>query len=240
MPEAPDAPMNESRRYALYFTPAAASPLNRFGSGVLGRDLHGPAIVSPPAGLEACLPALLDIAAEPRRYGFHATLKAPFRLAGGTSEEALLAAVHNFCAHRAPVDAGLLDVTLMGAFVALTPVAAPPALGLLAAECVAHFDALRAPLSDAERQRRLPERLTARQRMLLERWGYPYVFEDFRLHLTLSGPLAADQRAIWHERLARAWDRLKVGPVRVDAISVLRQEEQGADFQLVERMDMRG
>ena len=142
--------------------------------------------------------------------------------------------------HQRPIDIGLLDVTLIGAFVALTPVAPPPALGLLAAECVALFDWFRAPLSDAERQRRRPERLSPRQNALLERWGYPYVFEEFRLHLTLTGPLAPSQRAIWHERLARAWARLKVGAISIDAVSVLWQDAPGAEFRLVERIEMRG
>jgi putative phosphonate metabolism protein len=232
--------MDELSRYALYFTPPHASELNRFGSGVVGRDLYVSAIVSPPASLEPCLPALLDITREPRRYGFHATLKAPFRLAPGTTRGELLAAVETFCAHQPPVDAGLLDVTLIGAFVALTPIAASSGLAPLAAECVARFDRFRAPLSDAERQRRRPQRLSPRQNALLERWGYPYVFEEFRLHLTLTGPLAVDQRAIWHDRLARAWDRLEAGPACIDALSVLRQDEPGADFRLVERIKMRG
>jgi putative phosphonate metabolism protein len=232
--------MDELSRYALYFTPPQASEFNHFGSGVLGRDLYLPGIVSPPAGLEPCLPALLDISGKPRRYGFHATLKAPFRLAPGTTRDELLAAVQRFCAHQPPVDVGLLDATLIGAFVALTPFVASSALGFFAAECVALFDRFRAPLSDAEKQRRRLERLSPGQRALLERWGYPYVFEEFRLHLTLTGPLAADQRAIWRERLARVWDRLEIGPVCIDAISVLRQDAPGADFRLVERIEMRG
>jgi putative phosphonate metabolism protein len=232
--------MDEVSRYALYFTPPHASELNRFGSGVLGRDLYVPGIVSPPAGLEPCLPALLEITGEPRRYGFHATLKAPFRLALGTSGAELLAAVQKFCTHQPPVDVGPLDVTLIGAFVALMPASAPPSLAPFAAECTALFDGFRAPLSEAERERRRPERLSPRQNALLERWGYPYVFEEFRLHLTLTGPLAAEQRTVWHERLARAWDRLAAGPARIDAVSVLRQDRPGADFRLIERIEMRG
>jgi putative phosphonate metabolism protein len=232
--------MDEPARYALYFTPPRASELNRFGSGVLGRDIYLPEIVAPPADLEPCLPTLLEITGEPRRYGFHATLKAPFKLAPGTTGDELLSAVQRFCMHQPSIDIGPLGVTLIGAFVALTPVAAPPALGLFAAECVALFDRFRAPLSDAERQRRRPERLSSRQQALLDHWGYPYVFDAFRLHLTLTGALAADQRAIWHQRLARAWGRLKVGAVSIDAISVLCQDAPGADFQLVERVELRG
>ena len=36
--------------------------------------------------------------------------------------------------------------------------------------------------------------VTERQASNLDRWGYPYVFDDFRFHMTLTGPLTADDR----------------------------------------------
>src|SRR5262249_30663264 len=46
-----------------------------------------------------------------------------------------------------------------------------------------------------EREQRLSAGLSERQIENLDRWGYPYVFEDFRFHLTLTGPIDAERRA---------------------------------------------
>ena len=80
-------------RYAIYYAPDPASALWLFGSSVLGYDARTGRNVPllAPAGI-----SLADwemATTDPRRYGFHATLKAPFRLALGMSEAALLDAV---------------------------------------------------------------------------------------------------------------------------------------------------
>jgi hypothetical protein len=176
------------------------------------------------------------VTAEPRTYGFHATLKPPMRLAPGATEDDLLAACEALARHREPLAAGRLRVALLGDFVALVPASPPPELGLLAAECVAALDPLRALLSPAERARRRPERLDPRGRALLERWGYPYVFEAFRFHMTLTGRLAADERETWRARLAEAYDD-EAGLV-VDALTLLRQDGT-APFRVVSRIFFR-
>lgn len=223
-------------RYALYFTPAPDSPLARFGAGILGYDAY--------AGTEAARTALPGIAeaeaeqatAEPRRYGFHATLKAPFRLAPGGSAEELGAALRAFAQSRPAVAVGRLRVAALGRFLALVPDEPAPDLSLLAAECVAAFDGFRAPPSPGERVRRLDGGLSARQRALFERWGYPYVFEEFRFHMTLTGPLGADRRPLWSSRLAQVFGEHRHGTVFADAVTLLRQDHPGARFRVVERV----
>jgi hypothetical protein len=79
---------------------------------------------------------------------------------------------------------------MMGDFVALVPVKVPDQLAALATACVTGFDDLRAPLSAADLRRRRVEHLDAREQALLAQYGYPYVLERYRLHLTLSGPVA--------------------------------------------------
>jgi hypothetical protein len=139
-----------------------------------------------------------DITAEPRRYGFHATLKAPFRLGGEHSEEDLWARLRALAAELAPVPLGPMAAVALGEFVAWMPQAQPPELGALAARCVIELDDLRAPLTPSELARRRPELLDARGLELLERYGYPHVLERFRLHFSLSGPLdgATAQRVL--------------------------------------------
>lgn len=178
-------------RYAIYFSPQRHSPWWQFGAHWLGRDECNGAPLAPPALAQFSATELQAITAEPRRYGFHATLKAPFHLRGGRNVADLLAQMQALAASLKPVPLGPLQVATLGNFVALLPVAAPDQLSALAARCVTALDALRAPLSTAELARRLSAQLDAREQELLQLYGYPYVLERFRFHFSLSGPLAA-------------------------------------------------
>ncbi|RZJ38530.1 MAG: DUF1045 domain-containing protein, partial [Brevundimonas sp.] len=64
-------------RTAIYFTPPAGAPLTRAAALWLGRDAFtGEATREADAEIDA-------LVAEPARYGFHATMRAPFRIAEG-------------------------------------------------------------------------------------------------------------------------------------------------------------
>ncbi|WP_244936480.1 DUF1045 domain-containing protein [Methylobacterium currus] len=221
--------MTGTPRYALYFTPKPDSDLAGFGNAVLGYDNHTGAALSRPEGM-ADLAGVTD---SPRRYGFHATLKAPMRLRPGVTEADLLEAALALAADHPPVPVGPLHVATLGAFTALVPRAAPPELGLFAAECVAAFEPFRASLTEAETARRHPERLSPRGRALLARWGYPYVFEAFRFHMTLTDALPEEARAPWRERLAAAYGTGE--SLTLDALSVLRQDGSGP-FRVLQRI----
>ncbi|WP_331294670.1 DUF1045 domain-containing protein, partial [Methylobacterium radiotolerans] len=100
----------------------------------------------------------------------------------------------------------------------------------------------RAPLTEAERAKRRPERLDPRGRALLARWGYPYVFEAFRFHMTLTDALPEAERAPWHRRLSAAYAAAGPEPLRIDAVSLLTQDGSGP-FRLLARLpfgDARG
>jgi hypothetical protein len=218
-------------RYALYALPPEGSALEAFGRAVLGYDNVAGAVV-PPA------PDLADLASwngGARVYGFHATLKAPMRFAPGIGEGDLLAAVRRLAAGHPPVTVGELTVATLGRFLALVPVAPPPALGLLAAECVAALDPLRAPLTEAERAKRRPERLSPRGRALLERWGYPHVFEEFRFHMTLTDALPEESLEGWRARLAKSYGQSGAGPLTIESLGVLRQDGDGP-FRMLARI----
>lgn len=222
-------------RYALYYTPPIRSALHRFGAAFVGYDAYTGEIV-PRACLAGVAPSDIEaITGEPRRYGFHATLKAPMRLRSGRSEADLRAEVRQFAAAHASVPVGSLAVTLMGGFVALVPLAPSASLALLAAECVAAFDDWRAPMPAQERLRRA-DGLSPRQAALLDRWGYPYVFEEFRFHMTLTGRLPPERRQAWLERLREAFGDLGRETVVVDALSLLRQDAPESPFRIVERI----
>lgn len=208
-------------RYALYVLPAPGSTLDDFGRSVLGIRSATGASISYPPGLDD----LASVTSQACFYGFHATLKAPMRLMAGISEDQVIGEVERLAAAHAPVAAGDLTVAALGPFLALVPRAPPPDLALLAAECVAALDPMRAPLSEAERARRRPEQLNARGRVLLDRWGYPYVFEAFRFHMTLTDAVRDKDRDGWHARLSRAYAASGPEPLTIDAVCVLRQDD---------------
>jgi putative phosphonate metabolism protein len=218
-------------RYAIYALPEPGSALEAFGRSVLGSDNVTGEVVAHPGDL----PDLAGVTVAPRVYGFHATLKAPMRLAPGCTEVDLLAQVQRLAAAHPPVAVGELAVAALGRFLALVPVAAPPALALLAAECVAALDPLRAPLTEAEIAKRRPERLSPRGRVLLDRWGYPHVFEEFRFHMTLTDALPEDALEGWRARLAEAYARSSAGPLTIVSVGVLRQDV-GRPFRLLARV----
>lgn len=123
------------------------------------------------------------------RYGFHGTIKPPFRLAPGCDAAGLKSALAVLAAELAPLSMPGLELRNLGGFLALTPVGDDSALQQLAARVLRDLDHFRAPLTEAESARRNPDRLTLRQRELLDLWGYPYVMEQFRFHLTLTDHL---------------------------------------------------
>ena len=218
-----------TRRYALYWLPAPGSGLAAFGNAVLGYDNATGAPVPHPFG------DLAAVTAGARVYGFHATLKAPMRLAPGAGEADLVAAARDLADGHPPVPLGPLTVAALGPFLALVPKAPPPELGLLAAECVAALDPLRAVLSEAERAKRRPERLAPRGRALLARWGYPYVFEAFRFHMTLTDALPEPDRAAWLRRLTDAYAASEPEPAVIEAVCLLSQDGSGP-FRLLARL----
>src|SRR5262249_12093055 len=150
---------------------------------------------------------------EPARYGFHGTLMAPFALASGRSADELEEVLASFVRGHAPVPLGRLKVAGIGAATASVPAGPEAAVRTFAGDCVTAFNRFRAPLSAKDRERRLAAKLSPRQVELLERWGYPYVFSEFRFHMTLTGRLPRDEQARWQEALAGAFAPLASTPV---------------------------
>ncbi|MFT0860888.1 DUF1045 domain-containing protein [Ancylobacter sp. G4_0304] len=213
-------------RYAIYFAPPAQSPLWRFGSSIIGYDAETGRDLSPPAMRRFEAQDWREVTSEPRRYGFHGTLKAPFRLAPGREEAELRAVCQRFAGDRARFACAGVQLVTLGRFLALKTVSTCAALDRLAASAVTAFDEFRAPMSAAEREKRLRAPLTARQQEYLDRWGYPYVFDDFRFHMTLTGPLDDEARARAQAELAELFAMSGAdGPLIVSEISLYRQED---------------
>jgi hypothetical protein len=183
---------------------------------------------------------LAAVTAAPRGYGIHATLKPPFRLAAGASAEALDAALAALAARLRPVVLPGLRLASIGPWQTLLPEGDTDALNSLAARTVADLDAFRLPPDDAEIARRNPAALTDRQRALLDRWGYPHVMEEFRFHITLSGPHGggAPPPAIEAAAAAR-FAPLLPHPFVIDALSLCGEGADGR-FRVLRRYRLAG
>ncbi|MBL8675092.1 MAG: DUF1045 domain-containing protein [Rhodospirillales bacterium] len=226
-------------RYAIYYAPPPGSELRRRGAAWLGRDAAGGAAAH--ALTNGIAPDRRHaVTREPSRYGLHATLKAPFHLADGRSTAALDAALAAFAATTAPVALGLFEVSTLAGFVALRPRVAPGTLGLLVAEIVESFDGFRRPPGDGELERRHAAGLTYRQAANLRRWGYPYVMEDFRFHITLTGPLEDPERATIASGLASLLGPALASPVALDALTLFVEPKPGGAFYEVARYALTG
>ena len=121
----------------------------------------------------------------------------------------------------------------------MIPAEPPPELIQLAADCVSEFDAFRAPLTGADRARRNPSQLTPVQRAHLDRWGYPYVMEDFRFHMTLTGRLGDERRQPLVKLLADRFAALELPTLPIDRIAVFRQESSASRFRIVNHWTLR-
>ncbi len=176
--------MEKMKRYAVYYAPEPGGFATAAATWLGWDPVAGAPLPQPDLGVD--LAALTE---DPRKYGFHGTIKAPFRLAEGLGLQDLRLAIAALAARLAPVEMPGLQFLDMEGFLALVPEGDVTALTDLAAQVVEILDPLRAPLTEAEIARRRPERLSPRQRALLDRYGYPHVMEEFRFHLTLSGRL---------------------------------------------------
>lgn len=227
--------MRDILRWAVYLAPKMSSALARFGADWLGWDAQagrardGYAVPGLPAPRE-------EITAGPRKYGFHGTLKPPFVLAEGREpaelDAELTALVRDFQPFDLPLTLGAL-----GDFLALVPSRPVPELDRLSTACVTWLDGFRAPPSPSEIARRRPHLLTPGERANLETWGYPYVLDDFRFHMTLTGPLPEAEREAVARALAPRIAEALARPPRVEDICLFGEDLNGL-FHLLKRFPL--
>lgn len=226
--------MNQMKRFAVYYAPRPGALADRANEW-LGRDpATGRALPQPQ------VPGIADpaaITADPRRYGFHGTIRAPFRLAEGVTPETAAARVAALAARLAPVTCDGLRLENLHGFLALTPEGCEAALLDLGAAVVEGTNDLRAPLTDTEIARRRPDTLSPRQRELLDRWGYPYVMEEFRFHLTLTDRLADPAPAM--TALAAHFADALPRPFQIQDLCLFGEDADGR-FHLLHRYALTG
>lgn len=227
--------MNTMPRYAIYFVPGADTALYRFGAAVLGYDSYRGEARS----IDGASDDWNDMTREPGVYGFHATLKPPFALADGHNEGGLFRAVNDFAAKRAAISIGELRISELGSFIALVPSKPRSLLNEFAEVCVRDFDRFRSAMNEQERQRRLTPGLTDRQMTNVALWGYPYVCEDFRFHMTLTGSLPVQKRDRAFHFLCEKYEQVPgVKSVTLDQIVIAKQSQPATPFRIIAQMPL--
>lgn len=225
------------KRFAVYYAPRQGEFASRTAAWLgwnpeTGREIAQPdlpGLPRPASGLTR----------DPRRYGFHGTLRAPFRPGEGISPDEARATVEALAARLAPVTCDGLRMADLHGFLALIPEGCEVALQALAAAVIEGTNPLRAPLTDAEIARRRPDQLSPRQRELLDLWGYPFVMEEFRFHLTLTDKLPEDQRgpvsAVLRDHLLPVLPR----PFVIEDLCLFGEDTDGR-FHLLHRAGLSG
>jgi putative phosphonate metabolism protein len=224
-----------STRYAIYYAPRPDTLFHTLGTNWLGRDAW--------TGEAAGQPTIDNIAgltAEPRRYGFHATLKAPFQLARTKNRKDLSVFAEEFARRQAPVMLPKLRLAALDRFLALVPDMETDHLHELAACCVMDFDGFRGPLHQEEIARRTRSGLNLRQNRLLLNWGYPHVLDQFRFHMTLSNKVGPTDMARLRAEAETHFAPVIGVPLRLDAITIFSEAPAGAPFCAEERFALTG
>lgn len=220
-------------RVGVYYAPEPDDPLWQAGCAWLGRD---PAHVAPLP--QPDLPDIASVTEDARRYGFHATLKPPMRLA--TDWDSFLADARALADRLAPFTLPRLAVADLSGFLALRETSACPALQALADACVEGLDHHRAPTSPEELARRRRHGLSPERDAMLRRWGYPDVFATWRFHMTLTRRLLPAEAAIYRPA-AEAWFAASCERERsVTSVTLFVETANGAPFTLSERLTLRG
>ena len=227
--------MSPGARVAVYYAPGIDDPLFELSNLWLGRN--------PVTGAACAQPNLPDIAAvtaDPCSYGFHATLKPPMRLAPGRNWEDFAEAARVMAAGIAPFMLPPLAVQNLHGFLALRETQPCTPLQTLADICVQQLDSYRAPPGEAELARRRRAPLTPEQDAMLVRWGYPYVFQTWFFHMTLTRRLTPAEHAVYRPAAEALFAEAAAAPRMVTDICLFTQAEPSAPFMIAESLPLGG
>ncbi|ANL73221.1 hypothetical protein AMC83_CH03271 [Rhizobium phaseoli] len=219
-------------RYAICFTPPASDPLSLVAANWLGRNVYSGDMLEPPAVRGLSIHEIAFHTAVPRRYGFHGVMKAPFYLSGDMSESQLLRDLMRFAGTFAPFQISRLEIARLGSFYSLMPSAPCEQIQYLASAIVQEFDRYRAPLSEADIERSDPDGLSAAQFANLHRWGNPYVMDEFRFHMPVTGSINAVDMPRIESALRKIFEPVLKEPVMVSNVALMIEEGTGGPFRV--------
>jgi len=184
--------MTNYKRVAIYFLPKKNSSLENFGKNLLGRDINKKKKISLTRRQKYFInrgftyfDELKDYCEQPAKYGFHATLKAPFRLKRNVKTKNFYDVISHIAAQHSRFKIKGLKIVYSKKFTFITSRKPNKLLINLENDLVKHLDTFRAELNKTEIKKRIPDSLTFKQNKYLKEWGYPFVFDQFKFHMTL-------------------------------------------------------
>ena len=222
-------------RYAIYYVPRLESDLGQFGNAWLGYDPVSGKDIPRPTVQGMTSQEIVSITKGAGRYAFHGTLRSPFKLRKNRSLSSLDKALQSFAAKVHPIICGPLSIRSIGRFLALVPDDPENQIPGLAEKCMRAFDNFRLAPGKQELDRRRQAGLTDIQEQLLLRWGYPFVMEEFRFHLTLSDKLEGMDLIRYQALLEKHCNGLCKEPFVIDEIALLGDPGQGGKFEEISR-----
>jgi hypothetical protein len=179
-----------------------------------------------------------EITASPRHYGFHATLKPPFHLKQREQLEELIESIKVFASQHQVFEMPKLVLTDLSGFLALRPENSCHELIEFASECVTYFDPFRRPPTEREHNKRRRPGMLPTQLAMLERWGYPYVMDEFRFHMTLTENIGAGLRDHLCLALKEQASAVSDLPLEMDAVSLFYQPGKNEPFRIIQRFPL--
>lgn len=212
------------RRYAVYFCPPSQSIWAQASATWLGWDVNT---------AQSLEPVGQSWVKTPQKYGFHATLKAPFRLNTPGSLPDVVESLAALASRHKPI-ALRPQLNRIGPFWAFTQGEPSEDLARLEADLVRSLDAFRAPLNEAELAKRLQIELSPRQRDLLDLWGYPHVLDEFRFHMTLTG---ADPEGEARAAIEAHFTEAMAAPLSLADLALVGEREDGF-FEVIHRQPL--
>ncbi|MEM7621220.1 MAG: DUF1045 domain-containing protein [Pseudomonadota bacterium] len=221
-------------RYALYYLPSENSVLADLGRDWFGYDIYCQGLLKRPNTFGLSSVFLDRITELVKRYSLHATLKAPFYLNDGYTLDMLKDRLKRFCQNRYSFEIEPLDLQQHNSTLRFSLPKKSEKIDQLASQCMLAFDEFRAPLSVAERTRRLDEALTLHQRLMLEAYGYPYVLSEFQFHMNLTSQLKDEDLEIARVGLAPLMQKITSIPLKIGAISLVGDPGANQPFHLIE------
>ncbi len=219
-----------TKRYAIYFTLPQTDPVYQTAIKWLGYDAYSGNKTNTDSKKLAKNRQYVSKAA---KYGFHATLKPPFRLSQDKSEEQLIDELENFASSITAFTCKPLKIKSMTHFIALAPKNSCDQLDAFAAQCLKHFEPFRAQLTREEYQKRNPVLLSERQLRYLEQWGYPYVEDEFRFHMTLTDSMMEDEIKKIKKKLKQYFKEVLGKPLQINQLHIFRQDSTCSNFQII-------
>ena len=224
-------------RFAIYFTLEPTDPIYLLASIWLGYDLWSGKVVDQSNSplLDENLTSYSAQTSNPRQYGFHATLKPPFRLKQGESLVELDQALQNFSQQTSAFECEPLSIQQLGQFLSLCPPKPCQKLNKLAEQCVKTFDRFRAPLNQVEIKKRKPEQLSEPQKKYLEQWGYPFVCDEFQFHMTLSDKLRNPELEEISNYLKNRFSTVLGKPLVINQLCLCQQSDNNNRFRIIKQ-----